>query len=191
MSTCLRRSRPGSLEAEASPAVHDQGQHDQQLLATNVREASHNMHPGPARSMGGHCHQAASLFKAGMVLCRPSTSAMLRALELLLALGALGAEGALTPLGRHMVRLPVEPVFAKVRPRPAGPLPCTTISHNPARQSFSGPWGCHPEQCGRCSLQWLQAGPLAECTHRGRPDGARLPRRSCLLGHSWAAARKP
>ena len=45
---------------------------------------------------------------------------MLRALELLLALGALDAEGALTPLGRQMVRLPVEPVFAKVRQRPAG-----------------------------------------------------------------------
>ena len=46
--------------------------------------------------------------------CRPSTSAMLRALELLLALGALDSEGALSPLGRQMVRLPVEPIFAKV-----------------------------------------------------------------------------
>lgn len=55
-----------------------------------------------------------------MTLCRPSTSAMLRALELLLALGALDAEGALTPLGRQMVRLPIEPVFAKVRHHPAG-----------------------------------------------------------------------
>ena len=40
---------------------------------------------------------------------------MLRALELLLALGALDSEGGLTSLGRQMVRLPVEPVFAKVR----------------------------------------------------------------------------
>lgn len=49
-----------------------------------------------------------------MTVCRPSTSAMLRALESLLALGALDSEGALTPLGRQMVRLPVDPVFAKV-----------------------------------------------------------------------------
>ncbi|CAL5223385.1 g5893 [Coccomyxa viridis] len=45
---------------------------------------------------------------------KPSTSAMLRALELLLALGALDSEGTLTSLGRQMVRLPIEPVFAKV-----------------------------------------------------------------------------
>ena len=86
------------------------------------------------------------------MVCRPSTSAMLRALELLLALGALDAEGALTPLGRHMVRLPVEPVFAKVTQRPAGPLPCALISHNPAHHSFSGSWGCHPESIWMCSL---------------------------------------
>ena len=94
---------------------------------------------------GGNGHQATPLFSAGMALCRPSTSAMLRALELLLALGALDAEGALTPLGRHMVRLPVEPVFAKVRQRPAGPLPCASISHNSARQSFCEQRGCHPQ----------------------------------------------
>lgn len=41
---------------------------------------------------------------------------MLRALELLLALGALDSEGTLTSLGRQMVRLPIEPVFAKVCP---------------------------------------------------------------------------
>ncbi len=46
--------------------------------------------------------------------CRPSASAMVRALELLLALGALDSQGNLTLLGRQMVRLPVEPVFAKV-----------------------------------------------------------------------------
>lgn len=39
---------------------------------------------------------------------------MVRALELLLALGALDSEGNLTPLGQQMVRLPVEPVFARV-----------------------------------------------------------------------------
>lgn len=45
----------------------------------------------------------------------PSTAALMRALELLLALGALDAEGGLSsPLGTRMVRLPVEPVFAKV-----------------------------------------------------------------------------
>ena len=49
-----------------------------------------------------------------MFVYRPSTSAMLRALESLLGLGALDSEGALTPLGCQMVRLPVDPVFAKV-----------------------------------------------------------------------------
>ena len=72
--------------------------------------------------MGAHCHQAASLFKAGMVLCRPSTSAMLRALELLLALGALGAEGALTPLGRHMVPPP-----CRARLRQGEAAPCWAL----------------------------------------------------------------
>ena len=96
-----------------------------------------------------------------MVLCRPSTSAMLRALELLLALGALDAEGALTPLGRHMVRLPVEPVFAKVRQRPARPRSCALISHNPARHSFSLQWGWVPSgdldlaACDGCRLALL------------------------------------
>ncbi len=46
---------------------------------------------------------------------RPPACALLRALEQLLALGALGADGRLTqPLGRRMARLPVEPAFAKV-----------------------------------------------------------------------------
>lgn len=46
---------------------------------------------------------------------RPPVSALLRALELLFALGALDSQGDLTePLGRHMVRLPLEPIFAKV-----------------------------------------------------------------------------
>ena len=139
--------------------------------------------------MGPHCHQAASLFKAGMVLCRPSTSAMLRALELLLALGALGAEGALTPLGRHMVRLPVEPVFAKVRPRPAGPCSCALISHNPARHSFSLQWGWVPS--GDLDLAACDGCRLALLHLQQSPDDVRLPCRSCLLGHSSAAARKP
>ena len=102
------------------------------------------MHPGPWQVHEGGCHQAAPLFKAGMV-CRPSTSAMLRALELLLALGALDAEGALTPLGRHMVRLPVEPVFAKVGPRPAGPRSRASISGNSVRASYSGQTVCHTQ----------------------------------------------
>lgn len=47
---------------------------------------------------------------------RPPVSALLRALELLFALGALDSQGDLTePLGKHMVRLPLEPTFAKVR----------------------------------------------------------------------------
>ena len=49
-------------------------------------------------------------------LDRPPVAALARALELLIALGALGGDGALSqPLGQRMVRLPVEPVFAKVR----------------------------------------------------------------------------
>ena len=47
---------------------------------------------------------------------QPPAGALLRALEQLLALGALGADGRLTqPLGRRMARLPVEPAFAKAR----------------------------------------------------------------------------
>lgn len=50
---------------------------------------------------------------------RPPAGALVRALEQLLALGALGADGKLTaPLGRRMARLPVEPAFAKVKLRP-------------------------------------------------------------------------
>lgn len=50
---------------------------------------------------------------------RPPAGALVRALEQLLALGALGADGRLTaPLGRRMARLPVEPAFAKVKLAP-------------------------------------------------------------------------
>ena len=52
-------------------------------------------------------------------LDRPPASALLRALELLYALGALDGEGRLSePLGQRMVRLPVDPVFAKACRRP-------------------------------------------------------------------------
>ncbi|KAK9904219.1 hypothetical protein WJX75_007114 [Coccomyxa subellipsoidea] len=45
----------------------------------------------------------------------PPKAALLRALELLLALGALDADGALSqPLGAQLVRLPLEPAFGKV-----------------------------------------------------------------------------
>ncbi len=48
----------------------------------------------------------------------PPAGALVRALELLLALGALGGDGRLTePLGARMARLPVEPALAKARPR--------------------------------------------------------------------------
>ncbi len=51
----------------------------------------------------------------------PPAGALVRALELLLALGALGGDGRLTePLGARMARLPVEPALAKARPRRAG-----------------------------------------------------------------------
>ena len=53
---------------------------------------------------------------------RPPVSALLRALELLFALGALDSQGDLTePLGKHMVRLPLEPIFAKVCINQDGP----------------------------------------------------------------------
>ena len=56
-------------------------------------------------------------------LDRPPASALLRALEQLYALGALDAEGRLSqPLGQRMVRLPLEPAFAKVRMRPGSPM---------------------------------------------------------------------
>lgn len=46
----------------------------------------------------------------------PPKAALLRALELLLTLGALDADGALSqPLGAQLVRLPLEPAFGKVR----------------------------------------------------------------------------
>ncbi|KAK9838275.1 hypothetical protein WJX81_001973 [Elliptochloris bilobata] len=46
---------------------------------------------------------------------KPPMGALMRALEQLLALGALDADGRLTqPLGRRMARLPVDPAFAKV-----------------------------------------------------------------------------
>jgi len=45
----------------------------------------------------------------------PPQAALLRALELLLALGALRAsDGSLSELGKRMARLPVDPMFAKV-----------------------------------------------------------------------------
>lgn len=45
----------------------------------------------------------------------PPPTALARALELLLALGALDQRGALSqPLGAQLVRLPLEPVFGKV-----------------------------------------------------------------------------
>ena len=48
-------------------------------------------------------------------LDRPPASALLRALEVLFALGALDGEGRLSePLGQRMVRLPVDPIYAKV-----------------------------------------------------------------------------
>ncbi len=53
----------------------------------------------------------------------PPKAALLRALELLLALGALDADGALSkPLGAQLVRLPLEPAFGKVCARMALPL---------------------------------------------------------------------
>jgi len=46
---------------------------------------------------------------------RPPTASLLRALELLFALGAVGPDGRLAvPLGEDMARLPVDPMFAKV-----------------------------------------------------------------------------
>lgn len=60
---------------------------------------------------------------------RPPAGALLRALEQLLALGALGANGRLTqPLGRRMARLPVEPAFAKARARHLNPPCCPGVS---------------------------------------------------------------
>lgn len=54
----------------------------------------------------------------------PPKAALLRALELLLALGALDPQGALSrPLGAQLVRLPLEPVFGKVRRDPPPPPP--------------------------------------------------------------------
>ncbi len=45
----------------------------------------------------------------------PPRAAVIRSLELLLALAALDKSGKLTdPVGRTMARLPVEPIFAKV-----------------------------------------------------------------------------
>lgn len=55
----------------------------------------------------------------------PPRASVLRALELLLALGAVGKDGVLTrPLGGSMARLPVEPMFAKVCELPF----CSTVS---------------------------------------------------------------
>ncbi|KAK9828750.1 hypothetical protein WJX72_001917 [[Myrmecia] bisecta] len=45
---------------------------------------------------------------------RPPRAALVRSLEELLALGALDSNGRLSPLGRQMSRLPVEPQYAKV-----------------------------------------------------------------------------
>lgn len=47
-------------------------------------------------------------------LDKPPRMAMMRAFELLLTLGALGSDGAITEEGRGMARLSVDPVFAKV-----------------------------------------------------------------------------
>ena len=43
----------------------------------------------------------------------PPTSSLLRAVELLLGLGALAPDGALTPVGRGMARLPVDPPYGR------------------------------------------------------------------------------
>jgi len=44
----------------------------------------------------------------------PPRAAVIRSLELLLALGALDAQGSLTPLGTNLSKLPVDPMFGKV-----------------------------------------------------------------------------
>lgn len=55
---------------------------------------------------------------------RPPTASLLRALELLFALGAVGPDGRLAvPLGEDMARLPVDPMFAKVC------VPMDIVSH--------------------------------------------------------------
>ena len=109
----------------------------------------------------GQLSPGSTLVQAGMMLCRPSTSAMLRALELLLALGALDAEGALTPLGRQMVRLPVEPVFAKVRQHPPGLSMRIHQSHLWATEHFwAAAWSSSGDldlaACDGCGLALLQ-----------------------------------
>ena len=65
---------------------------------------------------------------------RPPMSALLRALELLYALGALDSQGDLTePLGKHMVRLPLEPIFAKVGMHKDGPSASSPQSQHARR----------------------------------------------------------
>ena len=58
----------------------------------------------------------------------PPATALARALELLLALGALDHNGALSqPLGAQLVRLPLEPVFGKVPPHTCTKVKCSFI----------------------------------------------------------------
>ena len=154
----MRRSRPGSLEAEASPAVHDRGQHDQQLLATNVREASHNMHPGPARSMGAHCHQAASLFKAGMVLLQAVHVSHAEGAGAAAGAGGPGRGGRADPPGP-----PHGPPARRARLRQGEAAPCWAPSMH-----------IHQSQLCASELFWTMGLPSSIALDLATWDGCRL-----------------
>lgn len=44
----------------------------------------------------------------------PPAETLIKALELLYALGALGSDGELTRLGRRMAEFPMDPMFSKM-----------------------------------------------------------------------------